>query len=387
MSKASTGRTARSRAKDAGGTVSRPNQKEKGKVSAGSSSNVAKLAKTAGSKSAPATSPGVTREIARRAYRTMLEARLLEEKLAALYRSGKIVGGVFLGRGQEALSVALGVHLRRGDVYAPLIRDQAGRLAFGDTILDTLRTYLGSSLGSMRGRDGNIHRGRPSEGYHAMISHLGAMVSTVCGGLMAKRFRGESGVVGATCIGEGGTSTGSFHEGINMAAVEKLPLVVVVANNQFSYSTPNDRQFACADLVHRAAAYGMPGHRAVGNDLIDCLGVIGGAVAAARAGGGPQLVVADLLRLVGHGEHDDASYIPRELKESELGRDCLERARTSLLEREWLSETEASDWHEAVDREVEETASKVLREPAPDPSEEDWNAFSSLGREDGRIAE
>jgi pyruvate dehydrogenase E1 component alpha subunit/2-oxoisovalerate dehydrogenase E1 component alpha subunit len=165
----------------------------------------------------------------------MLEARVLEEKLAALYRSGKIVGGVFLGRGQEALSVALGVHLRRGDIYAPLIRDQAGRLAFGDTILDTLRTYLGSSLGPMRGRDGNIHRGRPSEGYHAMISHLGAMVSTVCGGLVARRFRGETGVVGATCIGEGGTSTGSFHEGINMAAVENLPLVVVVANNQYSH--------------------------------------------------------------------------------------------------------------------------------------------------------
>ena len=322
----------------------------------------------------------VTPEIARRAYRTMLEARLLEEKLAALYRSGKIVGGVFLGRGQEALSVALGIHLRRGDVYAPLIRDQAGRLAFGDTILDTLRTYLGSSLGSMRGRDGNIHRGRPSEGYHAMISHLGAMVSTVCGGLIAKRFRGETGVVGATCIGEGGVSTGSFHEGVNMAAVEKLPLVVVVANNQFSYSTPNERQFACADLVAKAAGYGMAGHRAEGNDLSDCLHVIGKAVAAARAGEGPQFVVADLLRLVGHGEHDDASYIPAELKKSPLGRDCLELARTTLLEREWLTEKEASDWHAAVEKEIEETASKVMREPAPDPAEEDWNAFATLGR-------
>ncbi len=322
----------------------------------------------------------VAREITRRAYRTMIEARLLEEKLAALYRSGKIVGGVFLGRGQEALSVALGVHLRKGDVYAPLIRDQAGRLAFGDTILDTLRTYLGSSLGPMRGRDGNIHRGRPSEGYHAMISHLGAMVSTVCGGLLAKRFRGESGAVGATCIGEGGTSTGSFHEGMNMAAVEKLPLVVVVANNQFSYSTPNDRQFACADLMARAEGYGIRGRRAVGNDLLDCLGVIGDAVAAARAGDGPQLVVADLLRLVGHGEHDDASYIPDALKNSPLGRDCLEIAVESLLDKGWITGKEVSDWHDAVGREVEETASKVLREPAPDPSEEDWNAFAMLGR-------
>lgn len=321
-----------------------------------------------------------TRDVARRALRIMLEARILEEKLAALYRSGKIVGGVFLGRGQEALSVALGVHLRRGDIYAPLIRDQAGRLAFGDTILDTLRTYLGSSLGSMRGRDGNIHRGRPSEGYHAMISHLGAMVSTVCGSLIAKRFRGETGVVGATCIGEGGTSTGSFHEGMNMAAVEKLPLVVVVANNQFSYSTPNDRQFACTDLISRAAGYGIVGRRAVGNDLGDCLQVIGGAVAAARAGEGPQLVVADLLRLVGHGEHDDASYIPAAIKESPLGRDCLDLAQTALLEKGWISEVEISIWHAEVDKEVEETTAKVLREPPPDPSEEDWNAFSVVGR-------
>ena len=276
--------------------------------------------------------------------------------------------------------MALGVQLRRGDIYAPLIRDQAGRLAFGDTILDTLRTYLGSSLGSMRGRDGNIHRGRPSEGYHAMISHLGAMVSTVCGSLMAKRFRGEKGTVGATCIGEGGTSTGSFHEGINLAAVEKLPLVVVVANNQYSYSTPNDRQFACSDLLSKAAGYGVVGRRAIGNDLIDCLAVIGGAVAAARRDEGPQLVVADLLRLVGHGEHDDASYIPDALKKSPLGRDCLELARQALVDKGWLTLDEASSWQEAVEKEVEETSSKVLREPVPDPTEEDWNAFASLGR-------
>jgi len=308
----------------------------------------------------------------------MLEARVLEEKLAVLYRSGKIVGGVFLGRGQEALSVSLGIHLRKGDIYAPLIRDQAGRMAFGDTILDTLRTYLGSSLGSMRGRDGNIHRGRPAEGYHAMISHLGAMVSTVCGGLMAKRMKGETGAVGATCIGEGGTSTGSFHEGMNLAGVEKLPIVVVVANNQFSYSTPNERQFACADLLSRAGSYGVIGRRAVGNDLMDCLGVIGEAVSSARSGEGPQLVVADLLRLVGHGEHDDASYIPESLKMSPLGEDCLSLARTKMLEAGWLSEDEVTDWQKIIEKEVEENASKVLREPAPDPAEEDWNAFSSL---------
>lgn len=316
-------------------------------------------------------------DLYRQAYRTMLAARLVEEKLAALYRSGKIVGGVFLGRGQEALSVALGIHLRKGDIYAPLIRDQAGRLAFGDTILDTLRTYLGSSLGSMRGRDGNIHRGRPREGYLVMISHLGAMVSAVSGALMARRFRGEAGVVGATCIGDGGTSTGSFHEGLNMAAVEKLPLVVVVANNQYAYSTPTNRQFACDNLVDRALGYGVAGHRACGNDLGNCLDVVGKAVAAARAGGGPQLVVADLLRLVGHGEHDDASYIQEEQKSSLLGRDCLLLAETELLNSQQATAEELSTWRKEIEQEIEATTARVLREPPPDPEEETWIPFAT----------
>lgn len=320
------------------------------------------------------------------AYRTMLLARILEEKLTALYRGGKIKGGVFLGRGQEALSVSVGCNLRKGDIFAPLIRDQAGRMAFGDTVLDTLRTYLGSQLGSMRGRDGNIHRGRPREGYYAMISHLGAMIPLVAGGLLARRFRGESGVVGATCIGDGGTSTGAFHEGLNTAAVERLPLVVVVANNQYAYSTPTARQFACADLMDRAVGYGVAGHRAVGTDLTDCLRVVGGAIAAAREGGGPQLVVADLLRLVGHGEHDDGSYIDPALRESEVGRDCLAVAETALVANGWATEAEIADWRAEAKTEVNEAAGRVAREPAPDPAEEEWSAISSEGLND-RFAE
>src|ERR1700676_5297714 len=129
------------------------------------------------------------------AFRGMLLARVLDDKFASLYRGGKIHGGVFLGRGQEALSVAVGLCLRRGDIFAPLIRDSAGRLAFGEPVLDAVRTYLGSPLGPMRARDGNIHRGRPKEGLLAMISHLGAMISVVNGVLLAHRFRGLSGTV------------------------------------------------------------------------------------------------------------------------------------------------------------------------------------------------
>src|SRR5213596_3150907 len=182
------------------------------------------------------------------AFHWMLLARTLDDKFTSLYRAGKIHGGVFLGRGQEALSVSAGLALRKGDVFAPLIRDQAGRLAFGEPILDAVRTYLGSTLGPMRGRDGNVHRGRPREGVLPMISHLGAMISVVNGMLFARRFKGMRGIAGAASIGDGATSTGSFHEAINQAAVEKLPLVLIVANNQYAYSTPTSRQFACRNL-------------------------------------------------------------------------------------------------------------------------------------------
>src|SRR5215471_3224142 len=242
------------------------------------------------------------RDVHVQAYRIMLLARTLDDKFASLYRMGKIHGGVFLGRGQEALSVACGLALRKGDIFAPLIRDTAGRLAFGEPLLDSVRTYLGSVAGPMRARDGNVHRGRPKEGLFAMISHLGAMISVVNGALLAHRFKGIKDSVGSTSIGDGATSTGAFHEALNQAAVEKLPLVLVIANNHYAYSTPNERQFACRSLLDKAAGYGVGVHRVDGTDMAACLEVLGAAVTEARADGGPQLVVARLLRLCGHGE-------------------------------------------------------------------------------------
>lgn len=311
------------------------------------------------------------------AYRWMLLARLLEEKIAVLYRGGKITGGVFLGKGQEALSVALGISLQKGDVYAPLIRDQAGRLAFGEALMDCTRTYVGSRLGPMRGRDGNVHRGRPREGILPMISHLGAMISVVNGALMARRFRGEHTAVGAACLGDGATSTGAFHEALNQAAIEKLPLVLVVANNQYAYSTPNSRQFACADLVDRAVGYGVCGHTVDGTDLDDCLRVVGDAVDRARRGEGPQMVVGQLLRLAGHGEHDDGQYIDPELRMSPLGRDCLRVCDETLLAHGWADAAMIQGWRDEVLAQVEEAVAATLREPAPDPSFEVWQALST----------
>ena len=323
----------------------------------------------------------------RQAYRWMLLARLAEDRIASLYRGGKITGGVFLGKGQEALSAATGMALREGDIFAPLIRDQAGRLAFGEDLLDFTRTYLGSRLGPMRGRDGNIHRGRPGQGMMAMVSHLGAMLPVVAGALMARRFRGETGVVGATCIGEGGTSTGAFHEGLNLAAVERLPLVVVVANNQYAYSTPNNRQFACRDLLEKAAGYGVEGHSVDGTDLAACLEVLSEAVARARSGGGPQMVVGTLLRLVGHGEHDDAQYVDPALRESELGRDCIIVAEQRMLDAGWADAAALAQVRSEVAREVDEAVETTLREPLPDPNTETWCALATPHLRDGFLPE
>jgi len=308
----------------------------------------------------------------------MLLARVSEEKYARLWRAGKIYGGVFIGKGQEAISVATAMALKKGDVFAPLIRDQAGRLAFGESVLDATRTYLGSRLGPMRGRDGNVHRGRPREGYMAMISHLGAMISVVSGTLIARRAKGEAGTIGAVSLGEGGTSTGSFHEAMNQAAVEKLPLVVVVTNNQYAYSTPARLQFACENLVERASGYGIEGHLLErGNDLAECLGVIGRAAERAREGHGPQLVSASILRLGGHGEHDPAEYVPEALKRTKRGADCLKVTEQFIVEEGLATAAEMARWRANAVQQVEEAVAAALREPAPDPDAEDWCALAT----------
>jgi pyruvate dehydrogenase E1 component alpha subunit/2-oxoisovalerate dehydrogenase E1 component alpha subunit len=313
-----------------------------------------------------------------RAFRHMLAARLLEERLAAIYRAGgKIVGGVYLGRGQEAFSAGLGIHLKKGhDIFAGLIRDQAGRLAFGEPMVDTTRTYMGSIKGPMRGRDGNVHRGRPKEGLPAMISHLGTMISYVTGMLLARRLQGRLGTsVGGASIGDGGTSTGAFHEGLNLAAVERLPLVIALANNQYAYSTPNDRQFACTNLLDRAKGYGVEGYEVDATNLEECVRVFGKAVKRAREGHGPQLVVGSMLRLAGHGEHDDASYIPAEVRQQ--GRDCLLLAEQVLRKNGWLEDASFKAMESEVLKEIEDAVGIANSEALPDPYKESWRSLAS----------
>jgi acetoin:2,6-dichlorophenolindophenol oxidoreductase subunit alpha len=317
-----------------------------------------------------------------KAFKWMLLARTVEQKLASLWHASKIAGGVYLGKGQEAISTATAMMLKPGDIFGPLIRDQAGRLAFGEPIVDVFRNHLGSRTGPMQGRDGNVHRGRPRDGYYSMISHLGTLVSVVAGALMARRFKGDTAAIGATSIGDGGTSTGSFHEALNLAAVEKLPLVVVVTNNQYAFTTPTARQFACKDLVDRAIGYGVKGFSMDGTDLGECLEIMSIATDRARAGLGPQLVVASCLRLNGHAEHDDAAYMDRTLFATPLGRDCNEVAEFYLLETRWADGAQIETWKKEAKQLVEEAAAQALREPVADPTKDDWRPYATR-----RIAE
>lgn len=316
------------------------------------------------------------KEAALRAYAAMVMARAFDTKASALYKAGKVFGGVFLGRGHEAIAACEAVFLRKGhDVYAPFIREQAGRCAWGDSVLESARTYFGSVEGCMRGRDGNVHWGHPLEGTPAPISHLGAMVAVVAGMMMAKRMQGVTDAVGVACCGDGTTSVGAFHEACNLIAVQKLPVVVVVSNNQYAYSTPNAEEFAC-DLQDRGRGYGMAAHACDGTDFMQTLEVMQRAIAAARRGEGPQWVVATTLRMCGHGEHDDSSYIPAELKAAYADRDPLAVARRQLLALGWLTEQQDADLLARSTDEVQRLVAQAQKEPPPDPATEDWHATS-----------
>jgi acetoin:2,6-dichlorophenolindophenol oxidoreductase subunit alpha len=313
--------------------------------------------------------------------RWMLLARMADDRAATLYRQGALAGSAFLGRGQEAFSAAGAMMLRDGDILAPLIRDLAARLAFGEPLIDGFRTCLGKRTGPMRGRDGNIHRGvyAGPRRQLAMVSHLGAMVAAVSGALMARRIQGRQQgpdrAVGLVSLGDGAMAAGAAHEGLNVAGVERLPLVLMLANNQLSYSTGNDRSFACARLVDRAAAYGFTGRTCDGTDADACLATMAEAIDAARSGAGPQMVVADLLRLAGHGEHDDAAYVPSELR-SRFG-DCLSLTERTLRATGILTDEDLARMREEARAAVQAACEAAQAEAAADPALDDWQALST----------
>lgn len=297
---------------------------------------------------------------------TLFRCRKTEERLIRLYHQAKIYGGVYTGVGQEAMGAAAAHAGGPRDLYAPLIRDLSVHYGRGETPRNVFRQWLARADGPTRGRDGNVHFGNPAHGVYAMISHLGAMLPVVVGGVMARRFQGQD-TVGFGFIGDGGTSTGDFHEAVNFAAVREAPVIFVIENNQYAYSTPTRDQYRCEHLVDKAIGYGLEGFRRDGNDAVDLLLFFRDLVGDLRARPRPVLVECDTLRMRGHGEHDDSSYVPKDLLAEYAARDPIKVAREKLAALGLLAPAEQDALERAVAAEVDEAYQRALQDAPPDP--------------------
>jgi TPP-dependent pyruvate/acetoin dehydrogenase alpha subunit len=262
--------------------------------------------------------------------RWMTLSRVLEDELHRLHAQGRLRGRLISGRGQEAIPVGATAALRDGDVVAPVHRDLGAHLVKGTSVLTVVRHYLGRATGPSAGRDGDIHMGEWHRGVFPMVSHLPDSWPVVGGVALGFRLGGSDHVALAFC-GDGATSTGAWHEAVNFAAVLSLPVVFVVEENGWAYSTPPERQYR-ARLVDRADGYGIPGVEVDGNDVHAVHDATAEAVARARRGEGPTLLEAHTFRVDGHAVHDGAEYVPAEQRAAWLGRDPIERQRARLLE-------------------------------------------------------
>ncbi len=271
-----------------------------------------KTAATPPAAHAPAGGPpheSLSRDQLMELYYFMRLTRTLEERLVALYRQTKVVGGLFRSLGQEADAVGSAFALERRDILSPLIRNLGAMLVKGATPVEILKQYMARGDSPTRGRELNIHFGDTDRGFIGQISPLGDMVPVMAGVTLTFRMRAED-RVGLVYIGDGATSTGAFHEGINFAAVQRCPLVVIVENNGYAYSTPTAKQTAALRFVDKAIGYGIPGERADGNDVLAVYDVTRRAVDRARRGEGVSLVELMTYRRKGHAEHDNQSYVP-----------------------------------------------------------------------------
>jgi pyruvate dehydrogenase E1 component alpha subunit/2-oxoisovalerate dehydrogenase E1 component alpha subunit len=297
-------------------------------------------------------------------YRFMRRNRSLEERLVNLYRQGKVHGGFYRSLGQEATSVGSACALEKGDVLGPLIRNLGSVLVMGYTPFEILTQHLARAASPSGGKEGTLHFGRPERGVVSSISMLGALVPVMAGIALAARMRRER-TVAMTYIGDGGTSTGAFHEGLNFAAVQKLPLVVIAENNGWAYSTPFRKQTAARSLADRAPAYGVPGCSVDGNDVVAVYEAAREAVRRARSGGGPTLVEAKTYRMKGHAEHDGQAYVPREELEEWARRDPIARHAERLLASGAVTASDLESIDRSIAEELDRDVAEAERCPYP----------------------
>lgn len=302
--------------------------------------------------------------------------RALEDRITALYRQGRIMGGVYTSTGMEAIAVGYASALERDDVIAPYHRDMGAFLIRGITPGEVIAQYLGKRDGPARGKDGNVHIGDLKRGVIGFVSHLADNLPVATGAALAFKIRREPRVV-VTNTGDGGTSRGDFHEAMNFAAVRKLPVVFFCNNNQYAYSTPVRLQMAVPDVAIRAGGYGMPTEIVDGNDVTAVYLAAKRAVARARAGEGPSFVECKTMRMHGHSEHDAAKYVPRELLEEWKAKDPIPRAERLLRELGYADDAALREVGERVAKEIEEAVEFAERSPLPEGPETLTGVFAT----------
>lgn len=298
-------------------------------------------------------------------------ARTLEERLVALFRQAKVIGGLYRSLGQEGESVAAAYALdyKQGDVVQPLIRNIGSILVAGAKPADIIKQYMAKGDGPTRGRELNIHFGHPArDGFIGQISMLGDMIPVMAGIALAGRMQKRN-LVTLAFIGDGGSSTGAFWEGFNFAAVQKLPMVIVVEDNGYAYSTPTPKQTAARTLADKAVAVGCHGETVDGNDVLAVYGAVHAAVARARAGEGVSLIEVKTFRMKGHAEHDNQAYVPPELIEEWKAKDPLARYEKVLLELGVATADDFARIQQRVKQEIDAATDEAERSPMPDPAD------------------
>jgi len=310
---------------------------------------------------------GLDREDLFSMYRNMLTARGIEERGHILYKQGKIPGSFYTGRGNEAAAVGVATAMKPDDVGTPLQRDLGVHITRGVEPWRIFAQYMGREDGPTHGRDGNVHLGDARLGLHAMVSHLPAMLPVGVGMALAFKIRQERRVAVAWC-GDGASARGDAHEGMNLAGVRRLPVVFLIDNNQWAYSTPSYLGHAIDHLADRAEAYGFEGVVVDGTDVLAVYREAQRAIEKARADGGPTLIEAVTLRMEGHAVHDDASYVPREMFEEWSRRDPIERFRNWLLEHAGMTMQEEDEITAGVKKQLNDALQRAEESPWPDPS-------------------
>lgn len=307
--------------------------------------------------------------------RYMVMAREFDAAMLRLYRQGKAFGGVYSQLGNEATSVGSAAALDpKRDVLFPMHRNIGGHFVFGQDLDQLMLNHLAREGSQMRGTDGTGHYADVDKRIYGNVSHLGAMIPVAAGFVMASRMRGED-CVAMTYIGDGGAQVGEVHEALNFASVHKLPLVLIIENNQYAYSTPNSLEFACAKLSDRALGYGIHGETIDGTNVETVYEACSRAVARARRGEGPSIIETLTMRMRGHAEHDDFAYVPKEMLADWTKKDPVETYTATLVERGVITEEQVTSMRKSMLADMIAAIDRALDRPWPSADEGYKNVF------------